>query len=175
MSETDPALVVISLLVAGYILVALEIFVIPGFGVAGIAGLVCLAAGCYYAFQYYGAGWGSLAVVLVLGTTTAIIIWIPRSRIGRGFVLSSSLSEAKATTTKIRVGEVGVAESDLRPAGIAHFGAERESVVTDGEFLSRGTRVRVVEVEGARVVVEPAPEEETASASDPQSSKEGEP
>lgn len=188
MSETDPALIVISLLVAGYVLLALEIFVIPGFGVAGIGGLVCLAAGCYYAFYHYGAGYGALAVALVLSTTTALAIWIPRSRIGRDVVHSSSLSQSRANETKVRLGELGVAASDLRPAGIALFGELRESVVTDGEFLTRGARIRVVEVQGARIVVEPATDDggndrlqeakeafPKAPATDKMSSKEGDP
>jgi membrane-bound serine protease (ClpP class) len=55
---------------------------------------------------------------------------------------------------RIGVGEEGVARTILRPAGKAEFGAALVDVVTDGEFLERGAKVRVVLVEGDRVVVE---------------------
>jgi len=55
---------------------------------------------------------------------------------------------------RVRVGEEGVARTILRPAGKAEFGAALIDVVTDGEFLDRGAKVRVAMVEGDRVVVE---------------------
>ena len=54
----------------------------------------------------------------------------------------------------VKVGEEGVARTILRPAGKAEFGAALVDVVTDGEFLDAGSRVRVMMVEGDRVVVE---------------------
>jgi membrane-bound serine protease (ClpP class) len=52
------------------------------------------------------------------------------------------------------VGEVGVARTILRPAGKAEFGAALVDVMTDGEFLDPGVKVRVTMVEGDRVFVE---------------------
>ncbi len=57
---------------------------------------------------------------------------------------------------RVRVGEVGVARTILRPAGKAEFGAALVDVVTDGEFVDRGAKVRVTLVEGDRVLVESA-------------------
>jgi membrane-bound serine protease (ClpP class) len=54
----------------------------------------------------------------------------------------------------VKVGEEGVARTILRPAGKAEFGAALIDVVTDGEFLDPGVRVRVTLIEGERVVVE---------------------
>ena len=54
----------------------------------------------------------------------------------------------------VKIGEEGVARTILRPAGKAEFGAALIDVVTDGEFLDAGARVRVTMVEGDRVVVE---------------------
>ena len=53
------------------------------------------------------------------------------------------------------IGARGVAESDLRPSGVARFGDLRESVVTAGDFITSGTPIRIVSSEGARVLVEP--------------------
>ena len=49
---------------------------------------------------------------------------------------------------------MGVATSDLRPSGLALFGDRRVDVVSQGDFISAGTRVRVIEVSGNRVMVE---------------------
>jgi len=158
----DPALTVIALLVTGYLLLAAEIFLIPGFGVAGVGGLVCLAAGCYFAYQYYGAAYGVLTIVLVLASTTAVLLWIPKSRFGRDVVHSSSLAGARTAQVALSPGDAGVTESDLRPAGFARFGELRVSVVTEGEFIAAGSNIVVTEVRGSRIVVELAPDDSSA-------------
>jgi membrane-bound serine protease (ClpP class) len=56
---------------------------------------------------------------------------------------------------ELKAGDVGVAATTLRPAGKAAFGGEVHDVVTGGDFITRGTTVRVVSVDGMRVVVEP--------------------
>ena len=58
------------------------------------------------------------------------------------------------------VGATGVALTTLRPAGSASINGEKVDVVTNGDFIPAGTPVRVSLVEGARVVVEAAPEQE---------------
>lgn len=153
---SDPAITVIALLVAGYLLTAAELFVIPGFGVAGIGGLACLLGGCFLAFHYFGNGYGGLVVVLILSTATALLIWIPKSRFGRDVVHSTSLADSKASGGEplVAIGARGVAETDLRPAGIARFGEVRQSVVTDGEFINANEPLTVMEIRGSRVVVE---------------------
>jgi membrane-bound serine protease (ClpP class) len=57
------------------------------------------------------------------------------------------------------VGRVGVALTALRPAGRAEFGETLLDVVTEGGFVPKGERVKVLEVRGNRVVVAPAGEE----------------
>ncbi|RME41145.1 MAG: hypothetical protein D6788_01870, partial [Planctomycetota bacterium] len=56
-----------------------------------------------------------------------------------------------------RVGDVGVAQGPLRPAGKALFGNQLVDVVTQGEFLAPGTEVEVIEHRGNRVVVRARP------------------
>jgi membrane-bound serine protease (ClpP class) len=153
---SDPTLTVIALLVTGYLLLAVEAFVIPGFGVPGIAGLISLGAGCYIAYQELGAALGTLTIVAVLSSVTAFMWWLPKTRFGRDVVHSSTLATAKAAETTLESGDIGITESDLRPAGVARFGELRQSVVTEGEFVDTQTRVVVTEVRGSRVVVEAA-------------------
>ena len=156
----DPTITVVALLVTGYLLMAAEIFLIPGFGVAGIGGLLCLGAGCYLAYGHFGQAYGALTIVLVMASATAILLWIPKSRFGRDVVHSSTLADAHAAETELAPGECGVTESDLRPAGFARFGELRQSVVTEGEFIAADSNIVVTRVLGSRIVVEIAPKEE---------------
>ena len=156
---SEPTLTVSALLVTGYVLLAVEAFVIPGFGVPGIAGLISLGAGCYLAYQEFGAALGTFTIVLVLSSVTVAMWWLPKTRFGRNVVHSSTLATAKAAETALELGDLGVTESDLRPAGVARFGELRQSVVTEGEFIDTHARVVVTEVRGSRVVVEAAPSE----------------
>ncbi len=154
---SDPAVTVVALLVTGYLLLAAEIFVIPGFGIAGVSGLLCLAAGCYFAYQSYGPAYGVFVIVFVLASATAVLLWIPKSPFGRDVVHSSSLADARAADTDLTAGTVGMTESDLRPAGFARFGDLRQSVVTEGEFITADSPIVITEVHGSRIVVELAP------------------
>ena len=82
------------------------------------------------------------------------MIWFPRSRYGRDIVHEKSLAGAYAGDSNLTVGQIGQAESDLRPAGIARFGEQRESVVTEGDYIPADSLVSVIEVRGSQVVVE---------------------
>ena len=151
---TDQVVMVVGLLVLGWMLLALEVFVVPGFGAPGIAGLGCLVAGCWLAFHYFGGTTGGAIVIGVLALSTVAAILLPRTPLGQWMVQRKTLAAAQACSTTLEVHEEGLTETVLRPAGIAFFGDRRESVVAAGEFIEAGTCVVVVEVEGARIVVE---------------------
>ena len=157
---TDPTITVVALLVTGYLLMAAEIFVIPGFGIAGIGGFICLGAGCYLAYEHFGPAYGALTIVLVMASATAVLLWIPKSRFGRGVVHSSTLADARAAETELATGQIGVTESDLRPAGFARFGELRQSVVTEGEFIATDSNIVITQVQGSRIVVELTPQDD---------------
>lgn len=145
---------VIGMLALGYLLLMMELF-LPG-GVVGIFGLVAVLYGCYLAFGL-GPMWGGGAVVLSIVLTGLGINLFFRSRAGRSLVLddnSSTSWKAQDLALADLIGFEGVATSDLRPSGIAEIADRRVDVVADSEFLDAGTRIKVVEVEGNRVVVE---------------------
>jgi membrane-bound serine protease (ClpP class) len=152
---SDQLLIVIGLAVAGYILLLLELAVAPGFGVPGILGILSLVAASVSAVFFFGGVIGSTVVVAVVATTSVLLWWVPRTHLGRHLIHRQSLAGARAARSELAIGDRGVAESDLRPSGVARFGACRESVVTEGEFVVAGTPVDIIQVEGGRVVVAP--------------------
>ncbi len=151
---TDQLFIVVGLIVLGYLLLAVEVFVIPGFGVAGIGAFLFLGAGSFLAVRYFGARTGGLMVMAVILVTTFLMVWLPRTPLGRWMVLRRSLQEARSAAPVLAVGDRGMTESVLRPAGVARFGTLRESVVSNGEYIDAGRPIRVLLVEGGRVVVE---------------------
>ena len=159
------------LIALGVALIAIEIFVVPGFGVVGIAG--ALAAGAGIMLSLVGvaatpAEWSQAAGVLSLSLLVGIVIaWallrkLPRTgRFTRtGIMLGDSTRREIGYTSQPEradlIGSVGVALTDLRPSGAARFGEERVDVVSDSSWINAGTPVRIVRAEGYRHVVEPA-------------------
>lgn len=151
----------------GVLLVALEIFVIPGFGVAGVAGILAILAGLVLSLTGSGA---SAEFVVRLGArvvfsllfallaTALLLRFLPRLPIARKLVLNTGLDAAEgyASTppSDMRwLAKRGQALSTLRPSGIALLDGERVDVVSEGEFIDAGKDVEVVRVDGNRIVV----------------------
>jgi membrane-bound serine protease (ClpP class) len=155
---------------AGLVLLALEAFVIPGFGIAGILGVAALATSVYLSLVSNmataadlgtAAGIVSLTGIVIVVAGWALIRALPRSgRFGRsGLMLEESASREtgylSAADRPELLGATGVAVSDLRPAGVARFGEEKLDVVAEAEFIAAGTPIRIIREEGYRHVVRP--------------------
>ena len=154
------------LLGLGLIALAVEVFILPGFGVAGIAGILAIVASMVLAMMGGYPTNGDVAQALaVLGaslfiTTAVIYAWLrhlPNSGRFSGLLLQGAgHREAGFTTAPARpelIGRDGMAITDLRPSGTARIGEERIDVVTEGEYVPQGSRVQVVRSEGYRHVV----------------------
>ncbi len=163
----------IVLFVIGVVLLLVEIFVIPGFGIAGIAGLtsVLLALGFSLigniGFSFPSGEAISNAVITLASSLVMLVIamfslgrLIPRSdRFGQ-LVLAPSLSAEtgyiSADSHTEWVGRSGLAITDLRPSGTVDIDDERIDVFTSGEYIEKGSAIEVVEVQGSRVRVRAA-------------------
>ena len=156
----------IILLGIGMLALAIEIFVLPGFGATGVLGLVALAAAVMLALIGTSPTAADVTqAVIVLGVSLAITAavgyaWLrhlPNSGRFAGLFLRGGAHQADGYIAAIPradlVGQDGVAVTDLRPAGTAQIGQERVDVVTEGEYVPQGRAVRVVRSEGYRHVV----------------------
>jgi membrane-bound serine protease (ClpP class) len=157
------------LLLLGLVLIGVEIFVIPGFGIAGVLGALALGSSVFLSLVSHwssaaqigqAAGVLALAGIVVVVVGWALIRHLPRS--GRfaksGLMLGEATSrETGYLSADLRselIGATGVAVTDLRPAGAARFGDERVDVVADSNWISAGTPVRIVRSDGYRHVVQ---------------------
>lgn len=157
----------------GVLLLAAELFLIPGFGAVGIAGIALILWALLGAMiqRYPGAPWLpawdqvqapllKLSIALIGSAAIAALIarLLPSSPLFGRLVLSAATRRsegfASAADTPSLVGQAGTAVTPLRPAGTALFGERRIDVVTSGEYIDAGSGVRVVECHGHRVVVE---------------------
>ncbi|MBW2509798.1 MAG: NfeD family protein [Deltaproteobacteria bacterium] len=148
------ATVIIVVLVIGFLLLFTEVAVVPGFGVAGILGVLALGAGAVAAWTELGPFWGGVTGGVSVVAAFIMLLWLPKSRAGRKMVLEHS--QAHAASQKDRrelLGRRGVTVTPLRPSGRVRFGSDEVDVVTEGEYIDRQQEVEVMTVEGARVVV----------------------
>ncbi|WNM62181.1 NfeD family protein [Candidatus Nitrospira neomarina] len=155
----------------GLLLVGLEIFVIPGFGIAGILGIMALMGGLGLSLIGTGATWDSMlsalgqvafSILVAILATLILLRYFPRLPYGRRLILETNLQaqegyESSPEADHRWLGKQGIAVSDLHPSGIARFDRERVDVVSDGTFIDAGQPLEVVRIDGNRVVVRLAP------------------
>jgi membrane-bound serine protease (ClpP class) len=148
----DELAAIILIFVAGMLAMLVELF-IPG-AVMGILGFLGVVGSIVYAVV---SGHTTAATVLVLCTLAFIpaffLMW--RGVVGRMFATKGEEKgfRPSRTVTDELLGAEGEALSPLRPSGIAELNGKRYDVVTRGEMLQRGDRIRVIEVSGNRLVV----------------------
>jgi membrane-bound serine protease (ClpP class) len=146
----------------GFVAIFLELFV-PAAGVIGAAGIISMIVATVLAWVYHGkaAGTAMLACVL-LGTP--LVLWIgfkvfPKSFVGKRLILGESQRRESGYTSYTSerydelTGKEGVALTTLRPSGMVRIEEKKYSVVTQGELIEKDERVKVVKVEGSRIVV----------------------
>jgi membrane-bound serine protease (ClpP class) len=152
----------------GVFLFALELFVIPGFGIVGILGLLALlgalvmstlGAGSHSGFVLWAVVRMGFSVALAIVLTALFLKFLPKLPIGRKLILSTALETSDGFSSAPPkdyqwLGRTGLAHSTLRPAGIADFQGHRVDVVSDGEFIDAGAPIRVLHVDGNRIVVQ---------------------
>lgn len=158
----------------GLLLLLIELFVIPGFGVIGFAGIILMLAGLFLGMVPYLPGDPILPHIpdlqfafrnllyAIVGSSVAILIagkFLPRTSLFRHLVLEQVQGQAvpreEQPTPPNLLGETGVTLSTLRPSGVARFGDERRDVLSRGRYITKGAKVKIVRVEGSRIFVEP--------------------
>lgn len=165
----------------GIILLGVEIFLIPGFGMAGFMGIVCILAGLFgmlirnapgevpwphgrFEWELFFNDLGALAVGFVGFLVLAYMFakYLPKMQFLSGLILETadkgdtlraSITSVPSSSRQVSIGDEGVVASPLRPAGQAGFGGSVVDVVAEAEFLEKETKVRIVQIHGNRVVV----------------------
>lgn len=179
----------ILLLMVGLILLALEIFVIPGFGIAGISGIVALSLGIILslvgrhpslpeiinALSHFSLVFICVCFfLLIFGRSLlkskgidSFVLHAQHKKDKKGLLMnmaSNSLPQGEivqgeSIIDESLIGQAGVAYTNLRPAGKGIFGNIRLNVITEGDFLEKGARIRIIQAEGSKIIVKKIKEE----------------
>lgn len=128
---------------------------LPGM-VTGIIGFLCLVAAVILGYQGFGFRTGNLVLGgVVVGLALGVFGWLkffPESRIAKRFISRSAVGELGVAKPEL-LHCTGVAITPLRPSGTGLISGKRVDVVTEGGLIDRGASIKVIAVEGARVVV----------------------
>ncbi|MEN8127067.1 MAG: NfeD family protein [Planctomycetota bacterium] len=172
----------IALLAIGFLLLMVEIFVIPGFGVAGFAGIVCIVGGLLAmwvknapdeipwpkgeaAWTIFTDGLAAMALgfLAFLGVAVVLARYMDRIPLLRSFVLKAAVTGkqtdiSQTTVPKpkplpLKIGQMGEVLSALRPAGKVRFDDDIVDAVSDGDYIETGRQVKVQQINGNHVVV----------------------
>lgn len=148
------------ILILGLVLMIVEIFV-PGFGIAGGAGLVLLIVGIILtARSTFEALMMILILIIIVAAVLAILLRSAnRGRLSRTVVLQSAARGEEGYRSTIDqkklMGLEGTTLTVLRPSGTAEIGGERYDVVAEGSYIPAHVPIKVIRVEGRRIVVRP--------------------
>ena len=145
------------LLVLGLTLAGVEMC-IPGFGVAGIGAVLCLGIGVILCARTVEQG---LAIVLVLVVILALMLaatlfWLRRRKRGPLVLQEDVKGKAgflDAEDLEYLVGREGVAHTDLRPSGKGQIQQIDFDVLSDGDYIDKGSAIVVVGIRGNKIIV----------------------
>lgn len=172
MAAWMPALLV----VAGLMFMAVEVFLIPGHGVAALLGLLAVVAGIVLSIlgPVPGPADVAIAVGAIISSVTlmGVAAWGLYSRMRAGDpLLGGMLRRDEGYIAALPRPELegidGIALTDLRPAGRAEVAGEMLDVVSEAGWITAGTPVRVLRAEGYRHVVRAVPLPAPAPADEP--------
>ncbi|MFN0016614.1 MAG: NfeD family protein [Pirellulaceae bacterium] len=173
----------------GVLLLAVEIFVLPGFGVTGVGGILLIVVSMILACQNFIVprsehDWHTLlgSSVLVLSSCAAFTVvagvmmrYFHVIPVLKGMILAppvasesavvgpgveihrdGSKTSGKSIESAVSIGSIGRTETPLRPIGRARFGDAFLDVVCEGDYIPKGASIRVLEIQGHKVIVEAA-------------------
>ena len=153
------------LFLIGVGLITLEIFVIPGFGIAGILGITLMLGSVFFVFDkayefQTAVMWLSISVILSAALIILAVWLLPETQLFRRFALSTVMDadmgyhSSSPENFQDYIGKSGTALTPLRPSGTARIENKRVDVVTAGDFIPQNSDIKVIEVEGSKVFVE---------------------
>ncbi|MDD5015168.1 MAG: NfeD family protein [Atribacterota bacterium] len=151
----------IILFIIGFLLILAEIFIIPGFGLAGISGIAAILASIFLTFGNITQATYSILIALGLSIIGFFLLikYIPSTRTWRKFVLSTEQKKELGYIVGTRdlkrlIGKEGIVITPLRPSGIAEVSGRKLDVITQGEYIISNSKIKIISVEGNKIVVE---------------------
>jgi membrane-bound serine protease (ClpP class) len=142
---------IVLLYVVGLVLIIVEVFM-PG-GFIGVLGTIALGASVYIGFAKQGPLIGTVQLIIAVGIIPlAFYFGLKRLALKKALTVEEGYRSDKPILTEL-IGQEGMTITPLRPSGIASFNNRKIDVVTEGGLIGPNTAIKVVRVEGNRVIV----------------------
>ena len=149
-------LIIASLIVAGLLLFIIEVFLLPGISIAGIASAACLLYANYFAFNTLGTVPGFITLAISAIGVIAITIWFMRSKTVDKLSLKKTIDYRPEPLKglNLKPGDEGIALTRLALIGNAEFNGRIIEVRSSGDFIDQKSRIRVERILDGIVLVE---------------------
>jgi membrane-bound ClpP family serine protease len=147
----------ILLLLAGIVLIVIEIIFVPGTTIIGIIGVALVAFGVIIAYSKFGPQVGTIVLIVAALAGGGVTVLSLRSGVWKRFALKSTMTGKFNDEIKIKhlLGAEGITVSACRPFGKAEIYDKVYEVKTLGLYLNAGSRIRVIKVdESQKIYVE---------------------
>ena len=147
---------IITLIAIGILLIAIEVLIIPGIGIAGILGVLSLIGAVFISFSMYGATTGLIilgAIIFILIIFTWIIL---RSDTWKKLTLNDSIKSRVNTTIEensLVIGDTGIVTARLSPIGKARFNSTEAEVKSIEGIINSGEKIKIIKIEDNTIIV----------------------
>ncbi|MDS0525702.1 serine protease [Clostridium sp. SHJSY1] len=154
----DVTILTIILLILGFGLVLLEMH-IPGFGVPGVIGAICLIMAVVLTAQNFTQALVmALGIFAVLGIMLGVVMtFFAKGKLFKPLILSDEQKREhgyiSSSDLNYLLGKKGIAITDLRPSGSIDIDGVKFDVISNGEYISSGTKVEIYKVNGVKLLV----------------------
>lgn len=148
-------IIIIGLIVLGTLFFLIEVFLLPGISVAGLAALCSMGYACYYAFTELGATEGYLTLAAVIVLCTAALILFMKSRTLDKLSLKKEIKSSvdNKVERSLKIGDKGTTVTRLALIGMADFGNRTAEVKSIDGFINEQTPIVVVRIEDGTILV----------------------
>ncbi len=148
---------IVFILFLGVLFIYLEIFFLPGTTLFALAGIVITVAAFILAYKLLDSKYvyilGGLSLVFMLLLFLFGKKWVSKSNLTLTKEIKGGVSQK--AYTDIEIGEEGKTVTDIRPNGKAIFKNQKIEVFSRGEFIDSHSLVKVVDINGKKIIVEP--------------------
>lgn len=154
----DITLVTVLLLIIGFGLILLEMH-IPGFGVPGVIGAICLILAVLLTAQNFAQALVmALAILAGLGAMFGVVLtYFTKGKFFKPLILSDEQKKEhgyiSSSDLDYLLGKKGIAINDLRPSGSVDIDGVKFDVISEGEYIPKGTKVEIFKVSGVKLLV----------------------
>ncbi len=143
------------LLIAGLILIILEVLILPGI-ITGMIGFLLIVSSIIYAFVHFGYSGGLIVILLSILSFLALIIIMKKLKVWNRFVLSEENRWKLADQNEIKaelINKEGISLTDLKPSGFILVDSKKFDANSEGEFIPKSSKVKILSIEGRKIIV----------------------